>query len=207
MKNIKNNALQSLSNIVKFISPTQEWYEITSKFFWTFSKKSCWQKQRDVLKYLGCQQRQHKGPWKLNNIGKNSKLEKESKRFFWEVWGARPHDNKKESRVIQRNAKRLREWVNTDIKRYLIKIGFNEEFDPGSGRTLAARLTHASRTELRGACFSWLSGERVSNAWVTCLRVGDNSWKRLLIPHKTTGSHGPEVKGFIRFEMDSRPIS
>ena len=26
--------------------------------------------------------------------------------------------------------------------------GFNEEFDPGSGRTLAARLTHASRTEL-----------------------------------------------------------
>ena len=29
-----------------------------------------------------------------------------------------------------------------------------KEFDPGSGRTLAARLTHASRTELRGACFS-----------------------------------------------------
>ena len=24
--------------------------------------------------------------------------------------------------------------------------GFNKEFDPGSGRTLAARLTHASRT-------------------------------------------------------------
>ena len=24
----------------------------------------------------------------------------------------------------------------------------NKEFDPGSGRTLAARLTHASRTEL-----------------------------------------------------------
>ena len=35
------------------------------------------------------------------------------------------------------------------------------EFDPGSGRTLAARLTHASRTELllRGE----LSGERVRN--------------------------------------------
>ena len=26
-------------------------------------------------------------------------------------------------------------------------IGFNKEFDPGSGRTLAARLTHASRTD------------------------------------------------------------
>jgi len=24
---------------------------------------------------------------------------------------------------------------------------FDKEFDPGSGRTLAARLTHASRTE------------------------------------------------------------
>ncbi len=27
---------------------------------------------------------------------------------------------------------------------------YNKEFDPGSGRTLAARLTHASRTENSG---------------------------------------------------------
>jgi hypothetical protein len=40
-------------------------------------------------------------------------------------------------------------------------IFFNGEFDPGSGRTLAACLTHASRTvrPLRG----YTSGERVSN--------------------------------------------
>ena len=53
------------------------------------------------------------------------------------------------------------------------------EFDPGSGWTLAACLTHASRTK-----FWWkrlrpmksqLSGGRVSNAWVTCLTQGDNS--------------------------------
>ena len=31
--------------------------------------------------------------------------------------------------------------------RKVYDILFNEEFDPGSGRTLAARLTHASRTE------------------------------------------------------------
>ena len=43
---------------------------------------------------------------------------------------------------------------------------FNGEFDPGSGLTLAACLTHASRT-MKGAC-SWISGERVSNTWVTC---------------------------------------
>jgi hypothetical protein len=42
----------------------------------------------------------------------------------------------------------------------LLKIS-NGEFDPGSGRTLAARLTHASRgrTGLR----SGETGERVSN--------------------------------------------
>ena len=36
------------------------------------------------------------------------------------------------------------------------------EFDPGSGRTLAACLTHASRTVKGPACWFWMSGERVS---------------------------------------------
>ena len=70
---------------------------------------------------------------------------------------------------------------------------FIREFDPGSGWTLAACLTHASWTgitllKLRSIWFN-SSGGRVSNAWVTCLVQGDNSWKRLLIPHKRTGSH------------------
>ena len=39
----------------------------------------------------------------------------------------------------------------------------HEEFDPGSGRTLAARLTHASRTEMTGVYFGHFSGGRVSN--------------------------------------------
>ena len=69
------------------------------------------------------------------------------------------------------------------------------EFDPGSGWTLAACLTHASRTKmLRRIPSGWrlciLSGGRVSNAWVTCPVQGDNSWKRLLIPHKRTVPHG-----------------
>ena len=37
---------------------------------------------------------------------------------------------------------------------------------------------------------SQASGGRVSNAWVTCLTEGDNSLKRLLIPHKHTVPHG-----------------
>ena len=42
-----------------------------------------------------------------------------------------------------------------------VVLFFNGEFDPGSGRTLAACLTHASRAvrPLRG----YTSGERVSN--------------------------------------------
>ena len=53
------------------------------------------------------------------------------------------------------------------------------EFDPGSGWTLAACLTHASRTKHftlipSGWLVLWLSGGRVSNAWVTCPIQGDN---------------------------------
>lgn len=40
-------------------------------------------------------------------------------------------------------------------------VVFNGEFDPGSGRTLAACLTHASRAERPFRGYS--SGERVSN--------------------------------------------
>ena len=42
-----------------------------------------------------------------------------------------------------------------------LSVEFNGEFDPGSGRTLAACLTHASRAvrPFRG----YTSGERVSN--------------------------------------------
>src|SRR5579884_1970187 len=58
------------------------------------------------------------------------------------------------------------------------------EFDPGSGRTLAACLTHASRTErpLRGCS----SGERVSNTWVICPALWDKPGKLGLIPDRTT---------------------
>ena len=50
------------------------------------------------------------------------------------------------------------------VVRFVFSFGdvvFDGEFDPGSGRTLAACLTHASRAErlLRG----YSSGERVSN--------------------------------------------
>src|SRR3954469_19261245 len=68
------------------------------------------------------------------------------------------------------------------------------EFDPGSGRTLAACLTHASRTvnPLRWG----ISGERVSNTWATCPRLWDNSKKLGLIPDGHRLPHGGGWKGF-----------
>ena len=43
-------------------------------------------------------------------------------------------------------------WLR-HTERYVL-ITQNKEFDPGSGRTLAARLTHASRTEMRQSLLS-----------------------------------------------------
>ena len=45
---------------------------------------------------------------------------------------------------------------------------------------------------------SYSSGGRVSNAWATCLLLGDNASKDVLIPRKTTVPHGTGVKGAIR---------
>ena len=62
------------------------------------------------------------------------------------------------------------------------------EFDPGSGRTLAACLTHASGATkgLR----AWQSRERVSNTWVTCPDDWDNPTKVGLIPNVLSALKG-----------------
>ena len=43
-----------------------------------------------------------------------------------------------------------------------------------------------------------LSGGRVSNAWATCPCVGDNVWKRTLIPHNVFGLHELNTKDLLR---------
>ncbi len=52
-----------------------------------------------------------------------------------------------------------------------------------------------------------LSGERVSNALVTCPEEGDNSLKELLIPHVVPKVRGFGTKGEIHFGRGLRPIS
>ncbi len=51
------------------------------------------------------------------------------------------------------------------------------------------------QVEREDVAIRWYSGERVRNTWVTYPRVGNNSSKGELIPHKTTTSTGVEVKG------------
>ncbi len=51
------------------------------------------------------------------------------------------------------------------------------------------------------------SGERVSNALVTCPEERDNSSKGLLIPHVVVRVRGLTSKGVIRFGRGLRPIS
>ena len=76
------------------------------------------------------------------------------------------------------------------------------EFDPGSERTLAACLRHASRAERLLREYS--SGARVSNTWVIYLRVWDNPGKLGLIPDETTASSDAAVKGGLSLEAIAR---
>ena len=72
------------------------------------------------------------------------------------------------------------------------------EFDPGSGRTLAVCLTHASRTRRDGMILReneiLESGERVSNAWVTCPMERNSLGKLGVMPYKIRLSHGRCIK-------------
>ena len=58
-------------------------------------------------------------------------------------------------RIIKQGSDRLRAIDLRSVQRRVrASEDFNGEFDPGSGRTLAAGLTHASRGTNRGACTS-----------------------------------------------------
>ena len=203
MKKLRKKCWQTSGRVVLYLScPARDgrrWKKLV-KSFGSFKKisKKCLTKRtsRDIIKKLS---RKGGATQDLENWTNLKLVEPYS------VWKNTLINSKKTSNSTGRKRLCLRNYSDLTLCKWLNTI--YKEFDPGSGRTLAARLTHASRTELERACFFKLSGERVSNAWVTCPGVGDNSWKRLLIPHKPTVPHGTAGKGFIRFRMDSRPIS
>ena len=60
-------------------------------------------------------------------------------------------------------------------------IFYNEEFDPGSGWTLATGLTHASRGAAQGSNAEVATGARVRNAYPTFPLLMDSLPKGRLI--------------------------
>ena len=119
--------------------------------------------------------------WKLNNMKFRALKSADLVKTLWK---------KKLKKVREAKKQNSEEKILTARA---VNIQFFREFDPGSGLTLAACITHSSRTEYRNI----LSGGRVSNAWVIYLSVRDNNRKQLLIPHKIVASHGAAIKGLL----------
>ena len=138
-----------------------------------------------------------RGKWSLKieqqerSTKHESMCEYGSRKFFeWEYYSNKSKEAKSKTR-------KQKDWI---IPRDVL-IQWFREFDPGSGWTLAACITHSSRTEFKGlilreASFK-LSGGRVSNAWATCPCVWNNVWKRTLIPHDASWSHGYDAKDLL----------
>ena len=93
------------------------------------------------------------------------------------------------------------ERENTTLKnsKWAIKLEI-DLIDPSPGRldTMISRVWSWLRINAggvhntfksNGEPFGGISGGRVSNAWATCPGVGDNVWKRTLIPHNPIVRH------------------
>ena len=81
-----------------------------------------------------------------------------------------------------------------------------EEFDPGSERTLAVCLIHASRARKPGQLGEY-SGGRVRNTWLTYPLVRDNPPKGGLIPDDGSVGHPVLLKDASRWRSGPWPIS
>ena len=73
---------------------------------------------------------------------------------------------------------------------------YDEEFDPGSGWTLAAGLTHASRGVTGSACTLLTTGARVSNAYTIYLVLGNSPEKFGLMLYGLFLWHHRDSKGY-----------
>ena len=118
------------------------------KIFWKKLKKS-WKKVLTSEKRCGkitklSRKTGARGPWKLNNT-KKAKNETQPVNFLHRfgfritVGGLTP--------TTHASVQMSRDALKKIKAATAVLIPFFREFDPGSGRTLAACLTHASRTE------------------------------------------------------------
>ena len=112
-------------------------------------------------------------PWQINS---NATLKIPKREFqrtnFWRQ--KRPKSSKKES---QRKTGGMKRRINMRVWSWL---RMNAGGVPNTCKSNGHNLKPSE---------NYVSGGRVSNAWVTCPIPGDTSRKRLLIPHKRTALH------------------
>ena len=130
-------------------------------------KEFTWQTERDMIYWISWLPRANSESGERNGILKIEQWTTKKPLKFrvssaWKRWVKRRvlrgqgKDIKTKKRVSWRN------WTGYDLKQKCYKYKLTKEFDPGSGRTLAARLTHASRTSRES-----LLSKRVADGWVT----------------------------------------
>ena len=134
----------------------------SEEFLKKVSKKS-WQREYSVIYSLSClRKRIAIGPWKLNNEirkgTRDSMVKIPSRRVFKSTFQTvirklNSEVYKTMSAMTNERQSSENDWNSLGCLNTIFR-----EFDPGSGRTLAACLTHASRTKhlsesLRGEAF------------------------------------------------------
>ena len=134
-----------------------------------------------------------RGPWKLNSVWqeRNTQIPVNS----YSVW----EESGVEKSTSTTDARRQNE----------LQTQLNDLYSFGCVDTILLRVWSWLRTNAGGVpntCKSngdkrwfddsllldflaYLSGGRASNAWATCPSEGNNSWKRLLIPHNVPWGH------------------
>ena len=80
---------------------------------------------------------------------------------------------------------------------------YNEEFDPGSGWTLATGLTHASRGASGCSNTPLATGARVSNTYPTFRLLRDSLSKERLIPDSMVRLHDSTIKDLLVNDGDA----
>ena len=126
------------------------------------------------------------------------KAESRSELFGWEAFLSRVERNG--SLTLKSGAIVIEPICHFQTRYVLARVHIIGEFDPGSELTLAACLTHASRTRRSNT----VSGERVSNTWVISPRVRNKPPKGGLILHNAPG-HKPRVQS--RKALEDEPAS
>jgi hypothetical protein len=144
-----------------------------------------WKRRYLILSLSSQSKRVLKWIWKMKRVLRGEGLGGEKVLWNYEV-----ENQARYERSCQDNLLVFLKWDLGLVLKETKRINFyNEEFDPGSGWTLAGGLTHASRGATRGSNTLVATGARVSNTYVTYPVLGDSPEKFGLIPHNNMKRH------------------